>query len=114
MTNSASQCSTSRMNPTRPAGTFASTYTRVCSVSLSACGPSSEARVPMFRRLPMSLQIRHRLRLLVRLRMRAGRVLRLGTQLRDQRVALVHQLLPLTAAVPGADGVLAEERKRDR
>src|SRR2546423_9277385 len=156
MTNSTSQCSTSRMKPTRPAGTFASTYTRVCSVSLSACGPSSDARVPMLpansrfkmqnanaawstargerRRgvpdilssyigfafcilhfaLPVSLQIGHRLRLLVGLRVRARRVLRLGTQLRDERVALVHQLLPLTAAISGADGVLAEQRERDR
>src|SRR5712691_3556165 len=114
MTNSTSQCSTSRMKPTRPAGTFASTYTRVCSVSLSACGPSSDARVPMLRRLPVPFQIRHRLCLLVRLRVRARRVFRLGTQLRDERVALVNQLLPLTAAISGANGVLAEERERDR
>src|SRR5258705_6682800 len=64
--------------------------------------------------LPVSLQIGHRLRLLVRLWMRARRALRLGAQRRDERVALVHEPFPGPAAVPRADDVFAEERKRDR
>src|SRR5258705_11556469 len=63
--------------------------------------------------LPVSVQIGHRLRLLVRLRLRARRALRLRAQRRDERVALVHEPFPGPAAVPRADDVLAEERKRD-
>src|SRR5262245_2607119 len=64
--------------------------------------------------LSMPLQIRHRLSLVVRMRVRARRVPGFLAELRDERIALVNELLSRTPAVLRSNRVLAEQRKRDR
>src|SRR5215472_116189 len=80
------------MCATRPAGTFASTYTRGRGVRRSACGASSDDSVPI------ALFVR-----------RFGFLRQVG----DERVALVHEFFPCPASVRRPNGVLGKKRERN-
>src|SRR6266850_4396159 len=63
--------------------------------------------------LPVSLQIRHRICLVTRPRVGLHRPPGVLAKLRNERIALVHQLLPGATAICRSDRVLAEEREGD-
>src|SRR5262245_33102860 len=113
MTKSTSHCSRTRMNSTRPAGMFASTYRRGWPAMRSACGPSSEASDPITAS-SLPLQIRHRFsRVGGRGALTPGD-LRFLLEGRHERITLVHQFLAFAPPVLGSHRVLTEERKGNR
>src|SRR5262245_15362841 len=116
MTNKTSHWSFVRIYVTRPAGTFASTYKRGCPAMRPACGPSSEASVPMTRVTPssMPLQVGHRLDRVDWRLMLAARCACFLLERHDQLVTSVNERFARTPIVIGSNGVLAEQRKSDR
>src|SRR6478735_369762 len=120
-TKNTSQPSRVRMKPTTPHGMLASAYTLGTSLRV-ATGINSDASVPTTssdrrgasRPDPAGLSVPVEFRRFVRDGLRFASLFCLTHKVGDEFVALVQELAARPAAILGTDGVLAEQRKRNR